>query len=302
MGFAHLNGRTKSRMRMRTDRLVGDYVTWMGDVRNRQPSTLASYESTLHTWTNFLDDRGVLITHATLADLEDFQQRPRQKRGRGGNGAVATQRREIATIKGFYGWLHTRGHIDRDPMLEAHAPTLKARQPRPVPDKVWLQAWDMDIPNGLRTAMGLGYFCGLRRAEIVSLTVAQLTDRRIVGFTRKGGGEDTLPWRTLVQVYEEHLPHLGHERFLEAIAQSRRIGERVTPYDDPDWMNRAMRAADMPFTPHQLRHSCATNLIRAGTPLPIVSRMMNHTSITTTMLYIKAGGDELHDWLRSSRG
>lgn len=184
-------------------------------------------------------------------------------------------------------------------MVDALAPTLKAKQPRPLKDGTWLKAWHADMPNGLRTAIGLGFFCGLRRAEIVSLTVDQLTDRRIVEFVRKGGGEDTLPWRTLVEVYEEHLPHLEPERFVEAIKQSRRGGSHITPFRDPAWMNRAVRKAGLGFTPHQLRHSCATNLIRAGVPLPIVSRMLNHTSIETTMLYVKAGGDELHDWLRN---
>lgn len=277
--------------------LVSTYLSWVLDVRGRQQATVESYASTLRTWRKWLDHSDARLADATLQDLEGFQQRPRHKRGRGGNGATATQRREIACLRGFYRWLHTRGHIGTDPFIEAQAPTVRARQPRPVSDAVWLAAWGQDMPDPLRAAMGLGFFCGLRRAEIVSLTVAQLTDTRIVGFVRKGGGEDTLPWRTLVDVYEQHLPHLGHQQFTGALNRVRRHGTHITPYREPDWLNRAMHAAGLGFTPHQLRHSAATNLIRAGTPLPIVSRMMNHSNISTTMLYVKAGGDELRDWL-----
>lgn len=279
--------------------LTAAYLSWMSDVRGRQPSTVESYRSTLHTWLCFLYDRGLTFAVATLEDLEAFQVRPRHKRGRGGSGAVNTQRREIVAVRGIYRWAHSRGHIEHDPMVEAQAPSARGRQPKPVPDDQWLSAWAEDMPNGLRTATGLGYFCGLRRAEIVALRVDQLTDSRIVGFVRKGGGEDTLPWRTMVEVYEQRLPHLGHERFLEALAQSRRIGSTITPYDDPDWMNRAMRRMGFTFTPHQLRHSCATNFIRADVPLPYVTAMLNHSSPAVTMQYIKTGGNELRTWLKA---
>lgn len=281
-------------------RLVCDYLTWLADVRLRQPLTVDSYRSTLLSWLRWMHDRGLVLSTATTTDVEEFQKRPRQKRGRGGNGAAATQKREIASLRGFYAWCLARGHLHTDPTDGLFAPPQRKRMPRPIADDVWVKAWALDMPDSLRTAMGLGFFCGLRRAEIVSLTVDQLTSARIVDFIRKGGGEDTTPWRTLVDVYAQHLPHLGHERFVSSMGTIMRRGwSHVTPYQEPDWLNRAMHRLDLPFTPHNLRHSCATNLIRAGVPLPIVSRMMNHTSITTTMLYVKAGGDELRDWLKS---
>lgn len=36
------------------------------------------------------------------------------------------------------------------------------------------------------------------------------------------------------------------------------------------------------FTPHLLRHTRATELIRAGVPIEIVSKMLTHRSVTTT--------------------
>lgn len=280
--------------------LVDEFLSWMQDVRLRQASTVLSYRFTLGVWLRWLNDRGLVLGTATAQDVEEFQKRPRTKRGLGGNGEPSTQKREIATLKGFYAWACGRGHVPTNPMDDVFAPPQRKRQPRPVGDDVWRAAWAEDMPDSLRVAMGLGYFCGLRRAEVVSLTVDQLTSVRIVDFIRKGGGEDTLPWRSLVQVYEDHLPHLGHEDFVLAVERARkRKGPYITPYQEPDWFNRALHRKGFTFTPHQLRHSCATNLIRAGVPLPIVSRMMNHTSIQTTMLYVKAGGDELRDWLKA---
>ncbi|MDE8671112.1 tyrosine-type recombinase/integrase [Pseudarthrobacter sp. H3Y2-7] len=36
------------------------------------------------------------------------------------------------------------------------------------------------------------------------------------------------------------------------------------------------------FTPHVLRHTRATELIRAGVPIEIVSKVLTHRSVTTT--------------------
>jgi site-specific recombinase XerD len=51
------------------------------------------------------------------------------------------------------------------------------------------------------------------------------------------------------------------------------------------------------ITPHQLRHSMVTNALRAGVPLALVSRLANHSSVSTTMRYAKLSGRDLEDWL-----
>lgn len=53
------------------------------------------------------------------------------------------------------------------------------------------------------------------------------------------------------------------------------------------------------FTPHQLRHTFVTNLIRAGVPLPYVSELANHSDIQTTMRYVKGGSAHIAEWLDS---
>lgn len=48
------------------------------------------------------------------------------------------------------------------------------------------------------------------------------------------------------------------------------------------------------FTPHVLRHTRATYLIRAGVPIEIVSTMLTHRSVVTTAeTYIHLGVDDV---------
>ncbi len=52
-----------------------------------------------------------------------------------------------------------------------------------------------------------------------------------------------------------------------------RRAKRLAKLDDPD------------ITPHTLRHTFATRLVKVGCPLATVSRLLGHQSITTTMRY-----------------
>lgn len=58
---------------------------------------------------------------------------------------------------------------------------------------------------------------------------------------------------------------------------------------------QALQRAGLPHKggPHSLRHSWASHLIEAGTPLHIIKRLMGHTSITTTAAYLHISTEAL---------
>ena len=160
----------------------------------------------------------------------------------------------------------------------------------------------------------------MRRAESAALRPRQidLANLRLVAFTRKGGGDDVLDIDQLLGVYEDAvedglLPDVlcgGRERFVEPLERLCRAGEPVllhtwrrTPegHPDPHQIYRRFTRWGVPFTPHQTRHSFVTNLLRAGVPIHLVSRLANHADITTTMRYAKLGGQDLRDFRQRRR-
>jgi site-specific recombinase XerD len=49
----------------------------------------------------------------------------------------------------------------------------------------------------------------------------------------------------------------------------------------------AERACLPPMGAHRLRHTAATEMLRAGTPLPEIGQVLRHRSMRTTAIYAK---------------
>ncbi len=164
--------------------------------------------------------------------------------------------------------------------------------------------------------LGLGYFLGLRRAEIASLKAEHLDTARgmLVGFTRKGGGDDTLPVLELLEVFADRAapltePHgvgLFWDHLERYSRQPQGPGGLLLGYTSPDHINQTLKrylgklGMAGAFTPHALRHSFVTNLLRCGMPIELVSDLANHSSLNVTMRYAKLGGGRRSEWRQST--
>ena len=60
-----------------------------------------------------------------------------------------------------------------------------------------------------------------------------------------------------------------------------------------------IRAGVEPFTPHQLRHFYATEMLRGGAKLEVVARLLGHASVGVTAdIYRHVRTEEMHDTVR----
>jgi site-specific recombinase XerD len=301
------------------------YLRWLSQVRRAKDISVYNYTCVIDAWLSHLGPKD--LGKANPNDFARFLTRPRGGRAAGKTAADATLAKDVSILRAFYDYLHAHELIERNPARLLVAPTVHNSSPRAIPDETWAKLWRSPLNDEARVTLGLGFFLGLRRQEIVQLKPSHLLMEKqcltaIVAFPRKGGGDHTLPAGELFQVYEDFLPHLGVERLYDPLWRlwrdareskrrwllpwretvlSTRQGVRAGELD-PHHVTRHLKLwlaeADMDnaFTPHALRHSAATNLFRAGLPAPLVREVMNHTSLSTTTRYMATGGTALRDW------
>lgn len=301
------------------------FERWMTDVRGLRGATVAAYMETLHKLDGWMGERGVKIEALTASDLEAFMSRPRT---RVKIGSPATQDRDRSALQSFWKWGCARGVFTVNPTIDVAVPKVRNRAPRAVPDDTWVQLWSSPLADDDRAWLGLMCFAGLRRWEMVSLRPEQVDDQRglLLHLNRKGGNEDAVEYEQMAQIIHEGLPRVlpDVDAWLAAVSlhKRRRAGERcfvtfdmpTTPqqaqkasWDDvelpaPRMLNqqlqRLLRRAKLDenaFTPHALRHTAVTNLLRCRVPIHVVSDAVGHTDINTTRRYVKTAG-LLSEW------
>jgi integrase len=300
-----------------TEALVGEWLRWLQD-QGRRERTILNYGSLLGL---FLDELvgARPLSAVTLEEVEAWLVRPRGGRAKGQTAAPATRARNVAIIRGFYAYLTERRILGYNPVSLLRAPTVNNRKPRAISDRTWLHAWqaacDDPGPEAV-TVLGFGALFGFRRVEIVSIDCGRNLAHApgfVSNFARKGGGDDTFPWRRVLDVWEQQLPMVlgatGAVRLTEVIAGcSTRRGELLPGWSVDtvnqrldQWLTKwGVSAADR-FTPHALRHTFVTNMLRAAVPIELVSELANHSNISITMRYVKGGSDRIGEWLRAQQ-
>jgi integrase len=147
-------------------------------------------------------------------------------------------------------------------------------------------------------AMVLG---GLRRCEVLGLRVGDLRfgERRVFVAEGKGGHQRLIPvsarFFTEVSAYldAERPADPGTDKVFVSLKGPRR-GMPLSADGLDEILDGARgRAGPARATCHQLRHTCLTQLRKAGMSLEAVQAQAGHASIESTRIYLHLGDDWL---------
>ncbi len=222
---------------------------------------------------------------------------------RRGFGARSSAR-QLSALRGFFRFLVRERAIPTDPTKLVDRPRLARKLPKVLSfDEIerLLVMPDRTKPRGVRDAamIHLMYASGLRVSELVALKLGDLdTKSGLVSALGKGGK------RRLVPVGEAALDHIGaYVRDVRPnVARANDVTLFVSPRGGPltrqgFWklLKTYARAAGIttPLSPHKLRHSFATHLLRNGADLRAVQAMLGHADLGTTEIYTRVAQDHI---------
>ncbi|MEM9134269.1 MAG: tyrosine-type recombinase/integrase [Actinomycetota bacterium] len=206
-----------------------------------------------------------------------------------GHLRASSLRTAEAPVRALFGWALEEGAITEHPMATIPRPP----QARPIyrglePDVIGRLLHVADFRE--RTILLLGLHLGLRCAEMSRANFGDWDRRRGTILVHGKGGADRV------------LPVVGEiEWALDLWAEGRRSGpmfpsqhaDRLGPSSISQIVTRVARRANVEATAHQLRHSCAHDMLAMGAKPNAVQRFLGHTTLTTTTTYLTARDDEL---------
>jgi integrase/recombinase XerD len=163
------------------------------------------------------------------------------------------------------------------------------------------------VPEPTRTVLELLPHTGLRISEACALRHTDVKPMRgrdgkmHAGLEVLGKGQKVrwVPLSPDAQtVLEDAGNHHGHGRSpwlfpSPTNPRGRSASGHITPGAVRFHARGLAQVLGIPFTPHTLRHTWATQALADGAPLEIVQRILGHTKIETTQRYLHPGADAL---------
>ena len=224
--------------------------------------------------------------------------------------APATVARKVAAVKSFCGFLLDHGDLASNPTAAIDSP----RAPKPVPkpmttseiDTLLREPLTYGTPEAIRDSsmLELAYATGIRVTELVSLNLESLHLSPRPGYVRcigKGEKERTIPvYDKALDAVERYLddarPLLLKDRPQVALFVNRR-GERLTRQGFWLILKGYADSADIDthVTPHTLRHSFATHMLRGGASVRDVQELLGHANVSTTQVYTQLADGHLRE-------
>lgn len=289
---------------MKWDYWIALFTTTHCVARGLRPSTIAAYADALRQFRRYvrdrLDDRPP--DQIAARDVLDYVQHLREERA---NGHAAVNR-QVVILKSFYRAIVAMGHLEPTANPMVAFPSIKAAPKKlPVtlsPDEIrrLLAAPPVDTILGLRdrAMLTLLYGTGIRASECCGLTEAtvDLVDRTVT-VTGKGGHQRTLPLNEQVvatlKVYRQArgpaLPAAPFFRSRLGRALTRgAVYERVRTWSQRAGIHKVM-------SPHRLRHTFATHLVKAGVGLVTIRDLLGHRQITSTQIYLHVTAQDMRE-------
>ena len=219
--------------------------------------------------------------------------------------------RELSALKAFLTFARSKaGILDAAPP-RLRGPRVKKGLPRPVTPDDAVNVADMVETNAAegwigardRAVLLLMYGAGMRIAEALSLTAADLPLGDTITITGKGGKQRVVPLIPLVRAavadYARQCPWpmTGQAPLFRGAK-----GGPLSPGMVQRAMAQARTALGLPAsaTPHALRHSFATHLLGAGADLRSLQELLGHASLGSTQIYTKVDAATLLDTYRTA--
>ena len=276
---------------------VGEFLVFLAVEKGASANTIAAYKNDLQQLADYIGSRKGKDGWEKLerTDIQDFILNLKER-----GYSETSVARKVAAVRSFFAFLAAEGAITTNPTDGLASPRVgktlpKAISPNEV-DELLEQPARRSTPEARRdrAMLELLYATGMRVTELVSLDMTNLgLDPRspFVRCVGKGAKERSIPihehaLEALNGYLEEGRPLLVRDHSEQALFVNRR-GERLTRQGFWLILKGYAKSANLgkDITPHTLRHSFATHMLRGGMSLRNVQEMLGHANISTTQVY-----------------
>lgn len=224
------------------------------------------------------------------------------------NWSPRTIKNNIQNLSTFLAYCVQQGHIIKNPIIGIPIPKQRKSLPKALKDEdamrllEWTYVADFYYEYNrvrARAIIAMFLFTGIRRAELLNLKVSDVRiHEKVVRIECGKGGKDRLiPMNgSLISILKQYL-------------ENQRKYKKVSPYFFTSLRNnnklhhivilrlfgKIKRDLQLNVYPHKLRHTFATLMLHGNCDIYALSKMMGHSDIKTTTIYLGLTTNHLNE-------
>ena len=284
---------------------VNAFLDYLAVERGFSGNTIFAYRNDLYGLLGFLERTGQRDGWAGVDGgvLADYVLELQDK-----GYSVTTRARKLASLRSLFSFLVEEGVVGKSPADTLVSPRVGRSLPNALSEEEVERLLDAPsrsaAPESVRdhAMLELLYATGMRVTELVSLNVSHVSLAE--GYVRcmgKGSKERLIPIHDSARVALEEYLDGGRPALVQGAEEQplflNRRGERLTRQGFWGILKGYAKQAGIRgiVTPHTLRHSFATHMLRGGASLRQVQEFLGHASISTTQVYTHLTNEHLRE-------
>ena len=270
-----------------------DFKNYLKLERGLSINSIKSYEYDLNLFKNFIESNNISDTPINCKSdtLKDYLYKSLS------NKKFRSQARSISALKSYFNYLIFEGHIQSSPISDIESPKLEKKLPEVLTEteiKKLIESFDLNDNFGQRnrTIIEVLYGTGIRVSELVNLKLSNIfIKENLMKITGKGNKERFVPLGNIASNEIKEYLKIRNKNIIDSkfsdILFLNRYGRGLTRSMIFKIISDSYKRVglDKKISPHTLRHSFATHLLKNGADLRTIQLILGHESITTTEIY-----------------
>lgn len=304
--------------------IVREFLEYHSTVRGHSDKTVVAYYTDLKILFKYLKQRRRLVPRDVkfedidiidvdldfikaikLEELYRYQSFSPEYIGSDHMLSAASRCRRTSTVKSFFNYLCNKRHLlEHNVAQELDMPKRPGSLPRFLEEEECeklLNACEGKFMYRDYCILMLFISCGLRVSELVSLNIHDIYDDhlRVVG---KGNKERVIYFADgCREALDDYLAVRDNGKIAEEDANALFISSRntrITTRGVQMMVDKNLKLAGLDssrFSPHKLRHTAATLMLKNGVDTRALQEVLGHSNLNTTQIYTHLDNTALHE-------
>ena len=274
---------------------IEEFIDYLRYEKKYSENTIISYQNDLKKVCVFFKKD---FTNLTKKNIQNYIQSLSKKE------STSSVSRTISTLKSFYKFLEINKYTKNSPLGTISNPKNIKKLPKVLSEEEVDKLLDINLKTSFdyrnKAMLELMYSSGLRVSELINLKVNDIDlNNASVRIFGKGSKERIVPLDDYaIEALDNYIKN--HRKSLFKHGENNYLflnnhGNKMTRQGFFKILQKIVKEKNIKseISPHTLRHSFATHLLKHGADLRSIQELLGHSDISTTQIYTHITSERL---------